>query len=68
MHKDLVFPERYVYIVVTKSHGEGHTSLVLQLEYVQIKGETSHVPLLNWVTQSLILRKQRNTIFSTFHI
>lgn len=40
MHKDLVFPERYVYIVVTKSHGEEHTSLVLQLEYVQIKGET----------------------------
>jgi len=34
MHKDLVFTERYVYVVVTKSHGEGHTSSVLQGEYV----------------------------------
>lgn len=34
VHNNLVFRERYVYMVVTKIHVEGHTSSLLQLEYV----------------------------------
>ena len=39
MHKDLVFTERYVYIMVTKSHRKGHNSLCYSWSMLHIKGE-----------------------------